>query len=56
VTKTAFFIFVKSTKKNLSSNVINKLFEDNKIENYIDKNKFKQTFKEADFSKSDLDW
>ena len=22
----------------------------------IDKNKFKQTFKEADFSKSDLDW
>ena len=42
VTKTAFFIFVKSTKKNLSSNVINKLFEENKIETNINKDKFKQ--------------
>ena len=42
VTKTAFFIFVKSTKKNLSSNVINKLFEENKIETNIYKDKFKR--------------
>ena len=41
ITKAAFFIFIKSTKKDISSEVINKLFEENEIENYIYKDKFK---------------
>ena len=42
VTKAEFFIFIKSTKKDLSSDIINKHFEDNKIEKYIYKDKFKE--------------
>ena len=45
ITKTAFFLFIKSTKKNLSSSLINKLFVENKIEKYIYKNKFKEMIK-----------
>ena len=41
VEKPAIFIFIKSTKKNLSSSIINKLFDNNKIEKYIYKDKFK---------------
>ena len=41
ITKAAFFIFIKSTKKDLSSEIINKLFEENEIDNYIYKDKFK---------------
>ena len=41
ITKSSIFIFIKSTKKNLSSSIINKFFDDNKIEKYIYKDKFK---------------
>ena len=41
-TKKLIFIFIKSTKKELSSSLINKFFEENEIDNYIYKDKFKK--------------
>ena len=42
ITKKAIFIFIKSTKKDLSSSIINKFFEENEIDNYIYNDNFKK--------------
>ena len=45
ITKTAFFIFIKSTRGDLSSSVIHQIFDEHKIEKYIYKDKFKDIIK-----------
>ena len=40
ITKTAFFIFMKSTKKDISSQKINKILDDNNIDKTISMNEF----------------
>ena len=41
IKKSAIFLFIKSTKTNISSAIINQLFEENEIDNHINKDKFK---------------
>ena len=42
ITKTSFFFFVKSTNRNLSSTIINKILEENQIDQIIKIDKFKE--------------